>query len=433
MTKTQVYKFGGASVKDALAVQNLAEILRNRLRNNFVIVVSAMGKTTNQLENILSLKLAEQDYSVNSTILKNFHLGICKTLFQDEHVIFPKIENYFILLHHELNKPITKDNYDEYYDRIIGFGELFSSRIVMEYLCQEKLLILWQDARELISTSSDFRFAKIDWGKTRRNCQSQLKPKLEHFPVLTQGFIGADSAGRPTTLGREGSDFTAAILAASLDAGSVTIWKDVPGVLNADPKIFSQTTLFPELDYQQAAQMTFYGASVIHPKTIKPLANGGIPLFVKSFLHPEQPGTKIHAQAKTEPVSSFILKQQQILVSLKVTDFTFIEEKHIHQVYEQLQSLKLRVNMLQTSAISISIVIDSQLFKLEQLLECLRQDFEVRYNEGLELLTVLHPDFGTIPELLVGYEILLEQSTRNTFQAVRRIKFPNEEKSKEGN
>ncbi len=423
MTKTQIYKFGGASVKDAAAVQNLADILRNRLRNNFVIVVSAMGKTTNHLEDILSLKLENLDYSKNSSILKDFHLAICRELFPDGHVIFPKIENYFILLHHELNKPISKENYDEYYDRIIGFGELLSSRIVMEYLCSQNLLILWQDARELICTDSDFRFAKVDWEKTRRNCQTQLKPKLEQFPVLTQGFIGADPMGRPTTLGREGSDFTAAILAASLDAGSVTIWKDVPGVLNADPKIFNDTTLFSELDYQQAAQMTFYGASVIHPKTIKPLANAGIPLFVKSFLHPDKPGTKIHSLAKAESVSTIILKKDQILVSLKVTDFTFIEEKHIHQVYEQLQVLKLRVNMLQTSAITISIVIDSQLFKLEQLLVQLKNDFDIRYNEGLELLTVLYPATDSIPKLLEGYEVLLEQSTRNTVQIVRRLKL----------
>ncbi|WP_339868562.1 aspartate kinase [uncultured Algoriphagus sp.] len=421
MTKTQIYKFGGASVKDAPAVKNLANILRNRLRNNFVIVVSAMGKTTNHLETILSLKLTNQDYSWNSSHLKSYHLDICTELFPKGHVIFPKIENYFILLHHELNKPISKDNYDEYYDRVIGFGEMLSSRIVMEYLCSQELLVLWQDARELICTDSDFRFAKVDWEKTRRNCQSQLRPKLEQFPVLTQGFIGADSSGRPTTLGREGSDFTAAILATSLDAGSVTIWKDVPGVLNADPKLFKDTKLFSELDYQQAAQMTYYGASVIHPKTIKPLANAGIPLFVKSFLHPEENGTKIHKTAKVETVPTIILKKDQILVSFKVTDFTFIEEKHIHQVYEQLQMLKLRANMLQTSAISISIVVDSQLFKLEQLLAKLKNDFIIRYNEGLELLTVLHPKPDSISSLLDGYEVLLEQSTRNMVQVVRRL------------
>ena len=420
MGKIQIHKFGGASVKDSSAVRNLASILRNRLRNNFVIVVSAMGKTTNELETMLSLRMEDKDYSGNSTILKEYHLAICKELFPEDHVIFPKIENYFILLHHEFNKQVSKENYDEYYDRIIGFGELLSSRIVMEFLCLENLLVLWQDARELIRTDSDFRFAKIDWEKTRLNCQSQLKPKLDQFPVLTQGFIGADSKGRPTTLGREGSDFTAAILAASLDAASVTIWKDVPGVLNADPKLFADTTLFEELDYQQAAQMTFYGASVIHPKTIKPLANASIPLFVKSFLNPDEAGTKIHSTAQSVSIPTFILKKDQILVSLKVTDFTFIEEKHIHQIYEKLKVLKLRVNMLQTSAITISIVIDSQLFKLEKLLEQLNQDFEIRYNEGLELLTVLYPDMESTPNFLNGYQVLLEQSTRNTIQVVRR-------------
>lgn len=202
----------------------------------------------------------------------------------------------------------------------------------------------------------------------------------------------------------------------------MTIWKDVPGVLNADPKLFNDTKLFAELDYQQAAQMTYYGASVIHPKTIKPLANAGIPLFVKSFLFPEESGTKIYKLAKAETVPTIILKKDQILVTLKVTDFTFIEEKHIHLVYEQLQKLKLRVNMLQTSAITISIVVDSQLFKLEQLLAKLKNDFIIRYNEGLELLTVLHPKSDSILSLLDGYEVLLEQSTRNTIQIVRRSK-----------
>jgi aspartate kinase len=237
---------------------------------------------------------------------------------------------------------------------------------------------------------------------------------------VTQGFIGSDSKGRTTTLGREGSDFTAAILATSLDAGSATIWKDVPGVLNADPKLFPNTRKFEELGYREAAEMTYFGASVIHPKTIKPLANAGIPLFVKSFLDPESPGSKIHEHAAPHQVPTIVLKKEQILVSFKVTDFTFIEEKHIHRVYEQLQGLKLRVNMLQLSAISISIVIDTQLFKLDQLISKLKAEFEIRYNEGLELLTILHQREEEIPALLEGYQVLLEQSSRNTFQVVRR-------------
>lgn len=420
MTKTQIYKFGGASVKDSQAVKNLAEILRNRLRKNMVIVVSAMGKTTNELETILSKKLQGEDFSRNSTILKNFHLEICQELFPATHPIFFRLDNLFTQLDNDLEKSLSRLNYDEYYDRIVGFGEVVSSRIVAEFLCHKDLIVLWQDAREVIHTDSYFRFAKIDWGRTKKSAQKIWKPLLAEFPILTQGFIGSDSKGKPTTLGREGSDFTAAILATSLDASSVTIWKDVPGVLNADPKLFPNTRKFEELGYQEAAEMTYFGASVIHPKTIKPLANAKIPLLVKSFLDPEASGTKIHEHAPAHQVPAIVLKKDQVLVSFKVTDFTFIEEKHIHRVYEQLQELKLRVNMLQLSAISISIVIDIQLFKLEQLLEKLKSEFEIRYNEGLELLTILHYKQDEVGVFLEGYEVLLEQASRNTFQVVRR-------------
>jgi len=421
MTKTVIYKFGGASVKDAAGVKNLAEILRNRLRKNLIIVVSAMGKTTNAIEGLVSDKLEERDFYKNSAILKSYHLEICQELFPSNHFIFPKIENLFTQLNHDLELPLSPDNYDEFYDRVICYGELVSTMIVMEFLCLSELLVVWKDARQFIQTDSGFRFAKVDWEMTKRKCQNQLKPVLEQFPVVTQGFIGADATGRTTTLGREGSDFTAAILASSLGASSVTIWKDVPGILNADPKRFPNTQLFDELEYRQAAEMTYYGASVIHPKTIKPLANLGIPLFVKSFLKPEAAGTKIFAEAKSHQIPTIILKEKQVLVSFKVKDFTFIEEHHIHQVYDQLQQLKLRVNMLQTSAISISIVIDTQLFKLEKLLNQLKNQFEIRYNEDLILLTILHPNPEVVSKQLEGVESLLEQSTRTTFQVVGRI------------
>jgi len=423
MAKTVIFKFGGASVKDATGVKNLADILRNRLRKKMIVVISAMGKTTNALENLLNDKLAKREVSLNSSILKSYHLEICRELFPENHLIFPKVENYFVFLNQELQKPISPSNYDEYYDRVICFGELLATQIVMEYLCLLEILVVWKDARELIQTDSSFRFAKVEWGKTKKRCQSQLLPILDQFPVVTQGFIGADQKGRTTTLGREGSDFTAAILAASLDAASVTIWKDVPGILNADPKKFPNTQLFDELEYKQAAEMTYYGASVIHPKTIKPLANLKIPLFVKSFLAPEAAGTKIHENSPSHQIPTIILKGNQVLVSFKVKDFTFIEESHIHQVYDQLQQLKLRVNMLQLAAISISIVIDRQLFKLENLIKSLQNSFEIRYNENLQLLTILHPNEKVISDQTEGFESLLEQSTRNTFQVVRRTKL----------
>lgn len=418
MAKIFVFKFGGASVKDAVSIKNMRNILHNRLRNPTVVVVSAMGKTTNALEEILSLKLAGEDYSSKSTTLKNFHLEICRGLFSSDHRVFSVVDNYFSQLERFLHKKLTKENYDEYYDQVVSFGELISSRIVQEYLCEADVFCVWQDAREVIVTNEDYRFAKVHWEKTAQLCQKILKPVLEKYPVITQGFIGSEPGGKTTTLGREGSDFTAAILASSLKAAAVTIWKDVDGVLNADPKRFPNTVKFEELDYREAAELTYYGASVIHPKTIKPLANMGIPLFVKSFVHPEGSGTKIHQVEKQNTVPCIVVKDAQILVSFKVTDFTFINETHIHQVYTQLELLKLRVNLLQTSAISISIVIDKELFKLEKLIKILNKDFDIRYNEGLQLVTVKNHQPEIMGVLLDGKEVLLEQITRTTFQVV---------------
>ena len=417
-----VYKFGGASVKDAAALLNLHTLLQSRLQTNKLIVVSAMGKTTNALEAVLAKKLEQGDFSKEWKQIKDFHIGVCEELFPTAHPVIEKIEQLLDTAQPILDLPISKINYDEVYDQLICYGELLSSLVVSEYLNFKGLSLAWQDARTVIHTDSDFRFAKIDWEKTRNACQNHWADLLEHQTILTQGFIGRDPLGRTTTLGREGSDFTAAILATSLDAESVTIWKDVPGVLNADPKLFPNTQKFEELRYREAAEMTYFGASVIHPKTIKPLANAGIPLFVKSFLDPEGAGTKIHEHAAPHEVPTLVLKKSQVLVSFKVTDFTFIEEKHIHAIYEKLKELKLRANMLQLSAITVSLVVDTQLFKLEQLVESLKSSFEIRYNEDLELLTILKPNAAEIPALMEGYVVLLEQTTRTTYQAVRRKK-----------
>lgn len=422
MSATLVYKFGGASVKDAPALRNLYDILLPRLQTSTVIVVSAMGKTTNALEAILTKKLAGVDYASEWNALKNFHKDLCAELFPESHPVREQLETFFSAAREALQAQVSKANYDEVYDQVVCFGELLSSLIVSEYLGFRGLPNRWQDAREVIHTDSDYRFAKIDWDKTRSACQEKWGDMLHTSPILTQGFIGSDTQGKTTTLGREGSDFTAAILATCLDAQSVTIWKDVPGVLNADPKLFDSTQKFEELGYREAAEMTYFGASVIHPKTIKPLANAGIPLFVKSFLNPDASGTKIHEHAAPHEVPTLVLKKNQVLVTFKVTDFTFIEEKHIQKIYEQLQVLKLRVNMLQVSAITVSIVLDTQLFKLEQLVESLKTAFEIRYNEELELLTILKPRVEEIPNLMEGYTLLLEQTTRTTYQAVRRKK-----------
>lgn len=424
MAKTFVFKFGGASVKDVNSIKNLYEIVFNRLRNNTIIVVSAMGKTTNALEEILALKLEGKDYSSKSAKILEYHLEVCEGLFDSDNLIFPMIKNYFRQMERALNGNLTRANYDRFYDSIVSFGELVSSRIVQEYLCSKGLFCIWQDARELILTNSDFRFAKVDWQGTTKLCEKVLMPKLSQFPVVTQGFIGADEKGQTTTLGREGSDFTASILAHGLRANAVTIWKDVDGVLNADPKRFPDSVKFDELDYKEAAELTYYGASVIHPKTIKPLANLSIPLYVKSFLHPEGSGTKIHHVQKVNAVPCIVVKDNQILVSFKVTDFTFINESHIHAVFSILEKLKLRVNLLQTSAISISIVIENELFKLEKLIQNLRDQFEIRYNENLQLITVKNHNPILMEKLVLGKEVLLEQMTRTTFQVL--VKSPNQ-------
>ncbi|EKB50611.1 aspartate kinase [Cecembia lonarensis] len=420
MLKTFVFKFGGASVKDAPSIINLSKILYNRLRNHTVIVVSAMGKTTNALESILEKKIKGEDFSLNITILKNYHLDICSELFEPEHSIHHQIENHFIQLDRDLQQSLRVENFDQYYDQIILYGELLATRIVQEYLCSVEIFCVWQDARELIQTNADYRFAKVDWKKTTKNIKNILAPILTKFPVVTQGFIGREKGGSSTTLGREGSDFTAAILGACLKSHSVTIWKDVAGVLNADPKRFPNAVKFDELDYQEAAELTYYGASVIHPKTIKPLANLSIPLYVKSFLAPEESGTRIHHIKQSNHIPCIVLKEDQILVSFKVTDFTFIEEKHIHQVYAQLEQLKLKVNMLQTSAISISIVIDKQPFKLDRLIEALSGLFEIRYNEALQLITIKNHNPEIINQLMEQREVLMEQVTRSTFQMVAK-------------
>lgn len=418
MSKVNVFKFGGASVKDADSIKNLFNIIFNRLQNPTIIVVSAMGKSTNALEEILKSKITQTPYSSNYTIFKNYHLSICSELFPQNHSVFYTLDKQFKDLQELLNQGLVTENYDEYYDQIICYGELISTIIIQAYLCLMEIQCTWLDAREIIATNSDYRFAKIDWELTTQNCKSMLRPILEKNTVITQGFIGREFSGKTTTLGREGSDFTASILASCLQAEAVTIWKDVEGVLNADPKRFENTIKFDELDYKEAAELTYYGASVIHPKTIKPLANLSIPLYVKSFLKPEGAGTKIHHVKSLNAIPCIVVKDNQILVSFRVTDFTFINESHIQQVFTALEKLKLKVNLLQTSAISISIVIDEQMFKLEKLIKELESFFSIRYNDRLQLLTVKNQNEDLVKELMKNKEILLEQVTRTTFQIV---------------
>lgn len=408
----KVFKFGGASIKNAAAVKNMTKIVRSYSNEKLLVVVSAMGKTTNALEDILSSRLATGELDL--VPLKKYHIDICNDLFYSEHQIFQQIESLFDHLHSTLEKDYP---FDKYYDQVISFGEILSSTIISEYLneigCSVKLI----DSRKYVRTDSNFRNGHVDWDIT---CDliSDLNDDLNNHTLLTQGFIGGTAEGLTTTLGREGSDFTAAIYAHCLNAESMTVWKDVPGILNADPKIISDAKLFNEIPYSEAAEMTYYGASVIHPKTIKPLANKNIPLFVRSFDSPENNGTIIHQCDFKNPNSTIIIKNDQCLVSFHVIDYTFVNEDNLSLIFKELHNLDIKINIMQNSAISFSIVIDYRKDKLEALISVLNEHFDIRYNTGLSLITIKNYSSDDIDKYRKGKRILLEQQSRNNYRAL---------------
>lgn len=413
----KVFKFGGASVKDVKGVENVALILQSFTHVPVVIVVSAMGKSTNALERILNHFRDGTDHRTELSALKHFHASIIEALFPTDHRIFKQVD----VLFDELASQLRADGpYDEVYDQVVSYGEIISTLIVNEHLLLKGLKSQWVDARDYIFTDETFREGKVDWSKT---CPAVSKLQTL-FPannfVLTQGFIGRASNGLTTTLGRDGSDFSAAIFASCLAAESVTIWKDVPGVMNSDPKKLSAVVVFPELPFKEAAEMTFYGASVIHPKTIRPLATHGIPLFVKSFDDPTLPGTKIHECHVDDLPPLIVFKENQCLVSCKVTDYTFITEDHLRQIFAVLSELNIRMNVMQNSAISFSFCFDFRQSKLKSLLSKLQPDFEVYYNTGLTLITIKNYDKETFEQYRTKASVIMEQSSRSTLQVLLR-------------
>ncbi len=414
----KVFKFGGASVKDVPGVENVAVILQSYADIPILIVVSAMGKTTNALERLLNAFRDGGDYKAELTAIKHFHASIMQDLFPSSHPVFQRIAGLF----EELEAGLTKGgNYDEVYDQVISYGELISTVIVHQYLVDQKLPAQWIDARDFIATDNTFREGKVNWENTREAI-TRLKSDLpiKHF-IITQGFIGRGPDGRTTTLGRDGSDFSAAIFAACLRAESVTIWKDVPGVMNADPKRITTVTVFAELPFREAAEMTYYGASVIHPKTIKPLATLGIPLYVKNFDDPALPGTKIHECHVDELPPLIVFKDNQCLVSCKVTDYTFITEDQLREIFSVLTELNIGINVMQNSAISFSFCFDFRQSKLTALLTRLQPTFEVYYNTGLTLVTVKNYDAALSEVYRTQPGVLLEQSSRSTLQILLRM------------
>lgn len=414
----QVFKFGGASVKDAEGVVNLADILRREAPSELVVVISAMGKTTNLLEKLLAHFFNQKDDT--SAILeqaKAYHYGIAEKLFgKGTHPVWDTIANLFVEIEWVLEDgPV--DSFDYTYDQIVSIGELLSTTIVSAYLNDQGIKNTWVDARNFIATDNVHREATVDWEKTERQIRTGIPSLLEQGMVITQGFIGSTSENFTTTLGREGSDYSAAIFAACLDAKQVSIWKDVPGILNADPKWFDRTELIPELSYLDAIELTYYGATVIHPKTIKPLENKGIRLLVRSFLDRESRGTVIgNTSGKAAPVPSFIFKVNQVLLSIMPKDFSFIVEDNLSHIFGLFHAHRVKINMMHNSAVSFSVSVDHAGDRLDALLQALEGDFRVTARFGLELITIRYYDQQTIDRVLVDKKIMMELKDRLTCQ-----------------
>ncbi|MCD6018716.1 MAG: aspartate kinase [Bacteroidetes bacterium] len=418
----QVFKFGGASVKDAEGVKNVAEVLKQFQGSKICVVVSAMGKTTNSLERLTKAYFykAEDAESLLEGI-KKYHFDICKQLFTlPSHPIYTELENTFVELHWAIEDEPTQ-GFDFEYDQIVSMGEIISTKIVSAYLNDAGIKNKWMDVRSLIQTDNTYREGKVDFDLTETLVNKELTPVFDtHDIMVTQGFIGGTSENFTTTLGREGSDYTASILAYCLTASNVTIWKDVPGVLNADPKWFARTKKIDELSYHDAIELTYYGATVIHPKTIKPLQNKNIPLYVKSFLEPKGEGTVIRDGEKRLNIPSYIFKVDQVLVSIQPKDFSFIAEDNLSDIFELFSKHAIKINLMQLSAISFSVCCDHDADKIKTLVEELQEQFKVLYNSGLELMTVRYYTQDTIDTLTANKIILLEQRSRFTVQMVMK-------------
>lgn len=415
---SRVYKFGGASVKDAEGVKKVAHILKNESDKALLVVISAMGKTTNALEELNKAYVnGEKRMMELFEALKSYHFDILNELFADKnHPIFNDIANVFVEVDWILEEEPHPD-FDFNYDQLVSIGELLSTKIVAAYVQSLGIHCRWIDARNYIQTDNTYREGQVDWAKSTTLIQQTIPTMLAQELLITQGFIGGTSENFSTTLGREGSDYSAAIFAFALQAESVTIWKDVPGVLNADPKLFANTQKYEHLSYSEALEMTYYGATVIHPKTIKPLQNAGIKLLVKPFLAPNEPGTVISAQADDPSmVPAIIVKKEQTLVSISTKDFSFITENHLSDLFGFFARLNIKLNLMQTSALSFSVCFDSHELKFEKLKVLLENEFKFKFNQSLELITIRHFTPEKINELSAGRKIYMEQLSRNTAQ-----------------
>ena len=417
----KVFKFGGASVKDGSAVKNVGEILK-LYSDNLVVVISAMGKTTNGLEKVVESYLNKDGKAQeNLQIVKDFHTLILNDLFEEKnHPIFNEIHNTFVEIEWEIEDDPVRE-YDYVYDQIVSIGELLSTKIVSAYLIEVGISNTWKDIRNIIQTDNTHRNAKIDWTLTEDLVQKEIKFSENEKIIITQGFIGSSSELFTTTLGREGSDFSAGILAYCLNAENVTIWKDVPGMLNADPKWFDETIKLDNISYHEAVELAYYGASVIHPKTIKPLHNKNIPLYVKSFVSPQSDGTVINENTKSDSlVPSFIFKMNQVLISISAKDYSFVMEDSLSHIFGVFSNFGVSINLMQNSAISFSVCVDFDNLKTMELINELQKEYKILYNDNLELVTIRHYDQQTINRVTLNKEILVEQKSRQTARFIMK-------------
>lgn len=409
----KIFKFGGASVKDAESVKNVAVVLESQGFEKCLLVVSAMGKTTNALEKVVEYYFAKEDYHAEIEKVKQNHLDISNGLFQENHPVFAEITLFFDDIESFLRRN-KSPNYNFVYDQVVSCGEMISSKILSEYLNDIQFKNTWLDARDYIKTDSSYREGTIDWEETQKNI-SALNPQNSY---VTQGFIGSESNNFTVTLGREGSDYSAAVFAYCLDAEVMTIWKDVPGVMTGDPRKFKNVSLLSNISYEEAIEMAYYGASVIHPKTLQPLQQKNIPFYVKSFLDPSKPGTKVGNTDKNRFEESYILKDNQHLMRIATRDFSFIAEEHLSQIFALLAKYKIKISLMQNSAISLALCLEDKYNNIDELNKELQMAFDSEMVKNVSLFTVRNANLEDINKFYENKNILLEQISKKTIQVV---------------
>jgi len=411
---TKVLKFGGASIQDVDSIKNVVSIIQSFKNQKLVVVFSAVANVTNMLEKVVD-EFVKQDSNPLVTLnqIKEFHNNILIDLFEKEHIIFDTVNNLFLEIEWVLEEEYNNE-YSYNYDQIVSVGELLSTNILSAYLNLNDFRNNLLDARDIFKTDNQYQSANINWELTKK-C---IREKIECFPVVTQGFIGCTSENFTTTLGREGSDFTAAVLANVLNAEQVIIWKDVEGVLNADPRFFSETKLIKQLSFTDAIELAYYGAKVIHPKTIQPLKEKKIPLHVRSFKDVNKSGTIINSEINNKKKPSYIVKENQVLISISDLDLSFIIEEHLSYIFMLLSKFNITINLMQNSAVSFSICVDNHSYKIPLLIEEISKNFSVYYNMDLNLYTIRYYDDESISKAISDKKIFLEQKSRNTVQFI---------------